>query len=609
MRRKAVAFFIFLSIFLIHCPNVIAQDFNTDYVVEYFPQEIGSGISTHVKLSSTITNLRSDIVVKKIALSFPKSFIIRNAVAADDKGAIEPEITRENNQNTVTIELGDPNIGRDSTNTFKLEFDQEKLFEINGNIWEVIIPTIDRDARRNYKVVLHLPRTTDKKISIAKPKPDDIRQNEIVWNNVTDKTIYAVIGDKQYYRLKLNYHLKNPKLVPVYTDVAFPPDTLYQKVYLTSLNALPSKTMTDEDGNFLARYILKPNQNLEISYEGLAEIDTKPRDDVRPVIAGMFENQKSYLLTAEKYWILDNAGIASDLKDSRAIYEYVTDKLRYNYEELNNKNLKRMGANKALQFPDKAVCMEFSDLFIALAREKGIYSREVEGYGFSHDQTIRPISLISDILHSWPEYYDTKASLWVPMDPTWENTSGIDYYSSFDLNHITFAIHGKRADYPWPAGMYKTENSKDVIVSAADRKPNEKIEINLDSPALPDNLIDEKVTESKVTIKNNGNIFLWNVAVEMKASGVLVSPDKIIVPMIAPMEKKEIGYQLAADKENRKKKASIDIFVMGNKLYRKNFTIVPYYYEYVMKGFIALSVIVVLLLIFKISLWQNKLKP
>jgi len=266
MRRKAVAFFIFLSIFLIHCPNVIAQDFNTDYVVEYFPQEIGSGISTHVKLSSTITNLRSDIVVKKIALSFPKSFIIRNAVAADDKGAIEPEITRENNQNTVTIELGDPNIGRDSTNTFKLEFDQEKLFEINGNIWEVIIPTIDRDARRNYKVVLHLPRTTDKKISIAKPKPDDIRQNEIVWNNVTDKTIYAVIGDKQYYRLKLNYHLKNPKLVPVYTDVAFPPDTLYQKVYLTSLNVLPSKTMTDEDGNFLARYILKPNQNLEISY-------------------------------------------------------------------------------------------------------------------------------------------------------------------------------------------------------------------------------------------------------------------------------------------------------------------------------------------------------
>ena len=88
--------------------------------------------------------------------------------------------------------------------------------------------------------------------------------------------------------------------------------------------------------------------------------------------------------------------------------------------------------------------MEFTDLFIAIAREKGIYSREIQGYGFSLDQKLQPLSLSSDILHAWPEYYDTKTESWIAVDPTWENTSGINYFSSFDLNHIVFVIHGKK---------------------------------------------------------------------------------------------------------------------------------------------------------------------
>ena len=72
--------------------------------------------------------------------------------------------------------------------------------------------------------------------------------------------------------------------------------------------------------------------------------------------------------------------------------------------------------------------MEFTDLFIAIAREKGIYSREIQGYGFLWIQKLQPLSLSSDILHAWPEYFDLKTENWVAVDPTWENTSGIDYF-------------------------------------------------------------------------------------------------------------------------------------------------------------------------------------
>jgi hypothetical protein len=600
MRWKVIVFFIGLLIYSTHSPKVLAADFKTDYVVEYYPQEVGKNIITHVKLQSTITNLRSDLVVKKISLGFPKSFNIDNAKASDGKGIIIPQLVNENNQNVISVELSNPNIGRDSTNIFSLEFDQDKIFEINGNIWEVMVPTIDKESRNSYKVIFHLPKTTDKKISIAKPKPDEIYQDQIIWNNVTNKTIYAVIGDKQYYQLKLGYHLNNPKIVPVYTDIAFPPDTLYQKVYLTSLSIRPQQTMTDQDGNFLARYVLKPKETLDINYEAEVEMNTYPREEVRPMTKLLFENQKNYLLTAEKYWTLNNINEISGLKNTQDIYQYVTGTLKYNYQVLNNKNLKRMGASMALQNPDKAVCMEFSDVFIAIAREKGIYSREIEGFGFSQDQYMRPISLISDILHSWPEYYDTRLSLWVPLDPTWENTSGIDYYSSFDLNHITFAIHGKRSDYPWPAGMYKVEDSKDVIVKAVTDRPPEKIEINIEPPTLSDNYSENKTIVSKLSLINNGNTYLWNLPVEIKTKGLVASPDKIVVPMMAPMEKKEISYQLAIDPSKKSKKALISILVMGNQLYQKEFSIVPYYYPYVMKAFVGLTIIIILLLLLKL---------
>ncbi len=55
-----------------------------------------------------------------------------------------------------------------------------------------------------------------------------------------------------------------------------------------------------------------------------------------------------------------------------------------------------------------------------------------------------PLSLIADVLHAWPEYYDQQQNVWVAIDPTWaDTTGGIDYFSKLDLRHLTFAIQGQ----------------------------------------------------------------------------------------------------------------------------------------------------------------------
>ncbi|GAI19887.1 unnamed protein product, partial [marine sediment metagenome] len=65
-----------------------------------------------------------------------------------------------------------------------------------------------------------------------------------------------------------------------------------------------------------------------------------------------------------------------------------------------------MGALKALNSKNPVVCMEFTDLFIALCRAAGIPVREVNGYAHTNNPKLRPLSLTLDVLHAWPEYYD-----------------------------------------------------------------------------------------------------------------------------------------------------------------------------------------------------------
>ncbi len=469
--KKGFVLILFL-IFFLYPSQILADDFTTDYEVNYYLEEGSNGVESSVEFNIRITNKTSTVYVKKFGISFPNNFQIKNIKAQDDRGVITPVVTSESKSNRIELEFTNPNIGKNTVNNFNLQFNQDNLFKINGNVWEVILPTIENKGDSNYKITVHLPNNNNRKISIAKPNPDLVTGNQIIWNNPKTKTVYAVFGESQYYESELIYHLINPKLTPVYTEVAFPPDTLFQKIYISSINPKPNLTYLDEDGNFMGRYYLNPKENKTVRFKGTIEVFVKPRQSMLPYIQSKIEDQKKYLFNETKYWKLSDFNQIASLKNPQEIYEFTRDTFEYDYDKLEGDN-ERLGAELALKNPTKAVCVEFSDLFIAISREKGIPSREIQGYGLSQDPQLRPLSLTADILHSWPEYFDSISKQWKPVDPTWENTSGIDYFSSFDLNHIVFAIHGKRPDYPLPAGMYKQEDSQDILIKATKNIPEE----------------------------------------------------------------------------------------------------------------------------------------
>jgi len=76
---------------------------------------------------------------------------------------------------------------------------------------------------------------------------------------------------------------------------------------------------------------------------------------------------------------------------------------------------------------------------------------------------------------AWPEFYDDAQKIWIPVDPTWANTTGgIDYFDKLDFNHIAFSSMAFQVKYPYPAGFYKKPGAttKDVQVQFADTPPN-----------------------------------------------------------------------------------------------------------------------------------------
>ena len=183
--------------------------------------------------------------------------------------------------------------------------------------------------------------------------------------------ISVVFGDEQVYDLRLTYHLGNKNLFPIRTEVAIPPTTNYQEAAISSIDPKPKNVVIDQDGNWLAQYELSPSQQFDVHVtEKIRVLRTPKEQELSP-------QEMTDDLKDKQFWQVSNPKIkelAQKLKTPRAIYEYVVKNLKYDFNRLTT-DQPRLGAVGALERRNSAVCLEYTDLFIALARAAGIPSR------------------------------------------------------------------------------------------------------------------------------------------------------------------------------------------------------------------------------------------
>jgi len=365
---------------------------------------------------------------------------------------------------------GNPVVGKGREREFEIDFVDGSLVERTGEVWEVTIPGIaEVGVVESYNLEIEVPKEFGNLAYLA-PDPLSKVESEKSWHyfyglsEMGESSIMAAFGEFQVFSFELLYHLENPINDESEIEVAIPPDTAFQKVIYQKLDPMPVDVRQDTDGNWLAKYVLLPRQRVDLSVVGSVQIYAKPREFIKPSLDSLQKN----ILPAE-FWQSDDQEIltiASGLHSPQEIYDYVVENLAYDYDRVKPNN-RRQSALGVLGNPQSATCMEFTDLFISLARAKGIPAREVNGYVYTENPELQPLSLVADVLHSWPEYWDSEKMIWRGVDPTWGNTTGgVDFFSKLDLRHFVFVIHGESAEKPYPPGSYKLgpNPQKDVLV-------------------------------------------------------------------------------------------------------------------------------------------------
>ncbi|MFC1700218.1 transglutaminase family protein [Patescibacteria group bacterium] len=506
------------------------NQFSINYDLEYDVLESGE---TQVTQKTIITNLKNDYVPTNYAFT-AKHMAIYDVEATTNGERSEAIIETKDDETLISVTINNYAIGEGRQNYIKFIYKTSDIAKRTGKIWNIYIPRIQiPETTTLYNVKLLIPEDFGPKIYLS-PTPVIERGEEskntyyLTKETFVENGITAAFGEYQSLNFKLKYQLENTSFLPLIREIALPPDIEgVQQVNYLEINPKPKRLKTDEDGNTIAWYILGPKKRLEISLIGVAKISGKQinPDFGREINVIPSELVRKYA-GEEKFWEVGSPNIkklVSELKDenintvknAQKVYEYVTKNLTYDFEALEEGLVERQGAEIALTQKGNWTCMEFTDLFITLARAMGIPAREVNGYAFTNNELDKPLSINlqgGDVLHSWAEFYDPFYG-WIQVDPTWGSTSGIDYFTKLDTNHFTFVIKGIDSEYPYPAGAYRfSDNEKLVDVALSQQSNEESFKPSLEIKKKANINIFEMIRgNNKYKITNNSGTFIYSL--------------------------------------------------------------------------------------------------
>lgn len=601
--RKALPaflFFLFALASLTFTPKTFADsDFSTDYNVTY---TVGTNATTHVDINATLTNLTSNYYAASYSIQVGFTDISHIA-ASDSDGPIVVKIIKSAKGNTITLNFNNHSVGLNSKLPFSVSFDTDEVAQNFNNVWDINIPGIANQGDfASFNSTVIYPSFLGNPTYI---KPTLLNQNisasgnklTFTKNDLGGSGISIAFGNFQIYNFDLIYHLENKNLFPISTEIALPPSTNYQDMDLENINPKPTNVKIDKDGNWLAQYIIAAHKKINVSASGIVKVYLNPREET------LDNNSLQDYLKPQPYWESNSSKIidlAKDLKTPYAIYQYVIKTLTYDFSRVET-NSPRLGAVQALRTPTSAVCLEFTDLFIALSRAAGIPAREIDGYAYTSNTNERPLSLTEDILHAWPEYYDFDKKTWVMVDPTWGNTTGgIDYFNALDFDHIAFVIKGESSSYPVPAGGYKTStftNSKDVNV-ALGKSFDQTIEKVSVETQIPENILSGLPINGYIKISNTGSSLIKNHEVDVATNFLSPKNQAVLSQDIPPY-----GYLLLPITFKRTSfltnAADTIKITVGNDTFYKNIRIIPFFLDkvFVLGGIIFVSFGIILSLI------------
>lgn len=387
------------------------------------------------------------------------------------------------------------------TYTITLKYSSYGLIIRSGALRDIYIPAFSKSyvfeddqsiERVTTKVII--PNTFGE-INILRPVTNINQEgNNYVLNftqeSLTGATAWIQIGKTQYYTFSIEQPYVATSSIPIVYNqyrLILPRDVISgpitQKVYFTNITPEPFSTELDMDGNLIAIFRVPVNEEGTIKVEGFAVLNQD--NTVNFANSGDLSQIPNEIITkntfSAKYWESDSSEIqelANELKGNEtnvyklveSAYQYVVGKIDYSEVKKFGLN-QRQGALLTLR-GGAAVCMEYSDLFIAILRAMGVPARAAFGSGYSALDGLTSSS--NTVNHQWAEVYIPSINSWIGVDTTWGENG--DTLIGGDLNH--FYTHVASVDPETPpsteailygrGGSFKDRN---IEVAAVNGRP------------------------------------------------------------------------------------------------------------------------------------------
>ncbi len=450
--------------------NIYAQEaeFDTTYNIEY---SVDNSLEVSVKENIAIINQNASAVPSSFIETITNISVYGIKVYDSKDKEITPEIEEKDKSLIIKIPIENPAVGKDKKTQITLSYKTRDLAQKTGRILNITVPKAPVSSyMQEYNVSLKIPKDFGPQISIT-PKPVQEKMEEegyvLLYNKQTLEQygISASFGDYQIFDFEIGDELQNSSVFSKNMELVLPPLIKdYQEISITEVTPKPLRLIKDIDGNVLAIFRIAGKSSLAVKATGKAKIYTKKIDPTLENSLTTLPGEVKKYLAPNNFWQTKDSAVEnlkSQTDTALKVYTYLTKNIAYDFESATQGKINQRKGGVQTLTDRKGLCLDFTDAFITLARANGIPAREINGYAYTKDQKTTPAPLGAtpdSALHAWAQYYHLKYG-WVSVDSTWGATSGLDYFSKLDNNHLAFVIKGVNPQSPKPPATIKVDFS------------------------------------------------------------------------------------------------------------------------------------------------------
>lgn len=349
-----------------------------------------------------------------------------------------------------------------STIPIEISYYHPELGARVGGLLDAYIPAFSEDFQFSngntdytYSTILKIPEQAGTEGVISVEPTNQFSSGgfdiyEFSQDSLVGKYVWVQRGSTQVYKFTITQPLlptterANGDLNEY--EVIIPRDivelNIEQQIFFTEIKPGPVAINQDIDGNLVAIFQVPADERVDVVIAGYARLTLREKRDIDSAgtvadVEGSLEDAERYLAPAE-FWEVSHPEIearAEELVGDTAdvtpivqtVYRDVVDSIDYSQVKRFGLN-ERQGALRTLQ-GGAAVCMEYSDLYLTLLRNRGVPARAAFGYGYDSR-----LPEDEQEAHQWVQVFLPNEGKWIGVDVTWGETG--NEVIGGDLNHF-----------------------------------------------------------------------------------------------------------------------------------------------------------------------------